>query len=152
MALEYTLYQGNLQFNLDTIIRILNKKKINYKIEERDHLSIFNLNADYGIILSCSHRFQKRVEYLFTKSRIEEKILVNIMIYTFRISSEFNHSVSKNMMIEIVRELVTGSKADALFIFNSDVMIFQKENELLQFNPDSFFFNSYELQQQLKLF
>lgn len=145
MALEYDLYfKGNPSLP-EKIENVLTSKKVNFKKDCTEGLVCFDLYDFLGFVVTISSRDNKYFNYLINETQTKENEWKKSSVVSFRLNKDYNYLEARLNMLDIVIYILNESDEDAILLFNSDVLILEREGGRIVLNKTAGFWSSQDL-------
>jgi len=145
MALEYDLYFKGRPSLPEKIENILTSKKVNFKKDHAEGLVCFDLYNFLGFVLTIFIRDNKYFNYLISETQTKENEWKKTSVVSFRLNKDYNYLGARLNMLDIVVYILKESDEDVILLFNSDVMILEREGGKIVLNKAAGFWSSKDL-------
>jgi len=143
MALDYTLHIKSKYLPSGIIERYLFGKNV-FQLKPFEE-NCFNLFDELGFIVSISSVETVFFEFLVDENKsVEDNWDYSTNIH-FRLDKFYDNFLVRLNMIDFCINLLNSIEEDAKFIFNGDILVFERNNGLIKINWNFGFWNSKEL-------
>lgn len=152
MALEYRLQIKTKMSLFNFVEDYLNEKNILFSKENINNGMNLYLYETLGFMISILPTEKVFFEYLIAENQIIETDWNYSSSIYFRLDKFYDNLMVRSNMIDMCIYILNNTIDDAKLLFNGDVLVLEKNNDIISINKNFGFWNSDDLLNKINLF